>query len=147
MAKATNFEAKKRLNTVYNMLLLGVSRADIVQYSIDNWAISEPQTDVYIAKANALFAEKAAPIRDEQFGLALERLQNLYQKNMKIQDYKAALATQKEISELLGLYPAKKQELTGANGGAIKLDATLRWEDLMNAGDTPENNEDPDPFA
>ena len=127
--KATNFEAQKRLNTVYNMLLLGVSRADIIQYALENWNIGDASTDEYIAKANALFAEKSKPIRDEQFGKALERLENLYQKNMKIQDYKAALATQKEISELIGLYPPKKQEVSGANGGAIETKVIVEYAD------------------
>ncbi len=124
-AKATNFEAQKRVNTVYKMLLLGVSRADIIEYSINNWQISEAQTDVYIGKANELFKVQSQTVRDDEFGKAVARLQNLYEKNMKIQDYKAALATQKELSELLGLYPAKKQEHTGANGAPIKTEATI----------------------
>lgn len=136
--KATNHEAEKRVNLVYKMLLLGVSRADIIDYATNNWNIGAAMTDKYIAEANAIFKQQAEYIREDEFGKAVSRLQNLYEKNMKIQDYKAALATQKELNELLGMYPAKKLEHTGANGGAIK------WEQIMQ-GVT--KSDDGDPFT
>lgn len=136
-SKATNFEAQKRVNTVYRMLLLGVSRADIVEYTEKEWQIAHSMTDEYIARANELFKAQAETVRDEQFGKAMARLQNLYEKNMKIQDYKAALATQKEINALLGLYAPTKTEHTGANGGAIETRNTnvnIQAENAHDAG-------------
>jgi leucyl aminopeptidase (aminopeptidase T) len=92
-----------------------------VQYAADNWQIEERTTDEYIERANAYFAETSVINRDEQIGLALRRYHDLYQKNMRIDDYKAALATQKEIVNLLGLGAPKRTEVTGAAGGDLTI--------------------------
>jgi hypothetical protein len=133
--KSTIFEVQKRVNTVYKMLLLGVSRADICEYALTNWNISDGQTDRYIADANDVFKTQSQYIRDDEFGKALSRLQNLYEKNMKIQDYKAALATQKEINTLIGLYPAAKHEHTGKDGAPIETRNTTVVVNAENAHD------------
>jgi hypothetical protein len=61
-----------------------------------------------------------------------------------ISEYRATLA---DIAKEVGGRVAK-QEVTGANGGAIKVDATLRWEQLMQGTDDGSSNTDEsDPFA
>jgi hypothetical protein len=119
--KATKAEVKQRTSQIIKMMTLGVSRADICQFASDNWQIDDRTTDRYIKRANDYFAETSVIDRDEQIGIAMRRYNDLYQKNMRIDDYKAALATQKELSNLLGLNAPKRTEHTGADGGAMEF--------------------------
>ena len=113
--KPTNAELTKRRNAVYRLLLTGASRADIHQYAAEktDWEVHERTVDAYIAAATAKITEKADTVRDEEFGMAVERLRMLFRQNMGIQDYKAALQAQKELNELLGLYPDKAVKMSG----------------------------------
>ena len=127
--KATAAEITKRVNKVYQLLLDGLSRADILEYVAKKteWKVSDGSVDEYIAKATAEIKARSTIVRDEEYGKALERLRMLYSRNIMIQDFKAALAVQKEINELLGLYPAKKIEHGGKDGKPIKL--LIGWDD------------------
>lgn len=113
--KATNSEVNKRVTQVVKMLTMGVSRADILQYAADKWQIAERTTDDYIRRANKHFAETSVYNRDEQIGLAMARLNTLYQKTMQIDDYKAALAAQKELSNMLGLHAPRRSDVAMTN--------------------------------
>lgn len=118
-SKSTKAEITKRVNQVYNLLLMGFSRAEILEYGqkVDPkkhktaWNVADNTIDTYISKANEIFKLQSAIHRDEQFGLAISRLIYLWQKNVSIQDYKTALAVQREINLLLGLYPPKDTKL------------------------------------
>ena len=109
--KATQAEAANRVNVVYSMLLIGSSRADILQHAAEKWQIEERTTDDYIAKATAILETKIAQSQDIELNRALQRRELLFLKNMKIQDYKAALAVEADKAKLLSLYPATKHEL------------------------------------
>jgi hypothetical protein len=52
----------------------------------------------------------AAPKRQREIGKAAARLNQLYGKCMQIQDFKAALAVQREISTLFALYAPEVRE-------------------------------------
>ena len=54
--KCTKAEKSKRVVIVYDKLLSGFSRADIIQYMIENYKISESQIDKYIKEANQLIS-------------------------------------------------------------------------------------------
>jgi len=92
------------------MLLLGVKRASILQYVSDNteWNISERTVDNYIQEATELITKAAEDDQEMELGLAKSRLELLFQKNMQIHDYKAALQVQKERSTTLGLHKPKQ---------------------------------------
>jgi hypothetical protein len=114
VAKATNAEIAKRVNVIFKLLISGASRADILQYAAETakWQIEERQIDEYIARATEQIEAQAETVRTREFGRALAFLAQLKFKNMLINDFKAALATQREINELLGLYPVKQHALT-----------------------------------
>lgn len=133
--KATQAEVTKRVTQVYNWLLQGLSRADILELVAKKgeWKVSDGMIDEYMSRATAEIKEKASIQRDEELGKAIERMRFLFRQNVLIQDYKAALAVQKELNELLGLYPAKKFEHSGKDGGAINVSvdaASLKQEIL-----------------
>ena len=128
--KSNNAMVTRRINEVYQLLLDGLSRAEIIEYTANSkdqkiiWGISDSMLDEYIARATAEIKLRAATDRDEEYGKALERLRNLYARNILIEDLKAALAVQKEINELLGLYPTKRIEHGGKDGSPIEIKFT-----------------------
>lgn len=122
--KSTHAEIEQRVNDVYDALLLGLSRREIIQYAsvTKKWNVTPRQIDTYILSATEQLKKAGQRHRETEMGKALARLEKLYQSNLKIQDYKAALAVQQEITKLQGMYPATKVEATGANGGAILVE-------------------------
>lgn len=93
------------------MLLVSVSRIDILRYGAKKWKLKDRQIDMYIERARREIEASAIINRDEQLGLALGRLNDLYAKNMQIDDYRAALQVQKELSGLLGLNAPMRHEI------------------------------------
>lgn len=120
MAKSTKAEIKRRVKAISTLLLNGASRADILQYATKtDWDVSDGMIDKYIAKANEGFKQSATFDNGVELGKALNRLQRLYMSHLENKDYRDALAVQKEINKLLGLYAPERKEVTGAGGGAI----------------------------
>jgi len=101
--RSTEAEIKLRVREISNMLLAGGRYADILRYAADKWGISDRQTDNYIRKAHDNFANSSIFNTDEQLGISLIRLNDLYSKNMQLSNYAGALAAQSAIIKLLGL--------------------------------------------
>jgi len=110
MAKATKAEREARLNRIYSLLLAGATRYEILQYTATEWNLKPRATDAYIADANAMIAQEGEYYRPREFGRAIARLHDLYKRAMKVMDFKAALAVQRELNGLLALHePAAPQ--------------------------------------
>lgn len=118
MPKVTNAESAERVTKVFELLVLGLSRQEIMQYC-SAWEITTRQIDVYIQKATERLKAHADYQREEQLGVAINRLNKLYRDNLKVQDYKGALAVQKELNLLLGLHAPSRHEVTGKDGEPI----------------------------
>lgn len=124
--RSTDAIVLKRVNQIYDMLLLGFSRVQIIEFGLKNdWNVVDGTVDQYISKANKRYAEASAIVRNEQLGLAISRLNHLLQKNMSIQDYKTALSAQKELNALLGLYAPKTAINVNINIAVIEQIVTL----------------------
>lgn len=122
MKKATFALSEERTTEVYGLLIRGGSRADILQYTTKKqWDLSPRQVDAYIEKAKEQIKAKAVQDRDYQYSIAMERLNFILRQAILIQDWQRALAAQKEINTLMGLYPVQKTELSGKEGGAIEI--------------------------
>ncbi len=121
--KATHAEIEERVTTVYTLVIRGASREEILRYGSETWSLTTRQVEDYLARATKRLKDLAAFIREEEIGRARAQLHDLYGKNLKVQDYKAALAVRKDLSELLGLYAPKteKHEHTGRDGGPLAL--------------------------
>jgi hypothetical protein len=104
--KASNAEIEARVSTVFSLIVAGCTTAEIVRYSAEKttWGVGRRQIEDYIAAATAQFIELSRATRSVELGKALSRLNDLYAKSLRIQDYKACLAMQKEISTLLALH-------------------------------------------
>lgn len=107
MAKATKAEHEARVTEVYGFLIRGASRAMILRHAAEKWGLKTRQTETYIGLARERFARLAETVRDEEFGRALEQLNDLYQKSLTGKDYSNCLKVRQELSEHLGLYPEK----------------------------------------
>lgn len=127
--KSTDAEITARVTTVYKLILNGADRHEILQYAAKmDWNVSDRSVDEYIARATAMFTERAAKAaeraeekRHERLGIAEAQLNMLFMKCVNVQDYKAALAVRRELSLLLGLHAPTRQEVTGKDGGAIRV--------------------------
>ena len=120
--KSTFVETDSRISLVYRLLLNGLRRREIIQYISEktDWEVTDRTIDTYIQKARAEISEITEIERDGAYGMARKRLDDLYYKSMKINDYKTCLAVQKEISELEGL-KVSKSEISGDGGGPVVL--------------------------
>jgi len=121
--KASHAEIEERVTTVYTLLIRGASREEILRHGAEKWTLATRQMEDYLARATERLKTLAAYVREEEIGRARAQLHDLYGKNLKVQDYKSALAFRKDLSELLGLYAPRteKHEHTGRDGGPLAL--------------------------
>jgi len=110
--KSTDIEIRLRVEEVYTLLLGGARRKEILQYAA-KWELSDRQVDYYISEAQDLIQAQVDKRTDYEFAKAIIRLEGIYTKTLKVQDYKTALAAVKELQTLFGLYPASKVENSG----------------------------------
>jgi hypothetical protein len=89
----------------YEALTKGINPVDIHEYLTRQAGVpvSRPEALNYILVANRLFSKIVEDDRDAELGKGITRLNMLFEKTLKIQDYKACLAIQKEINVLLSL--------------------------------------------
>ena len=115
--KSTSVEMEARISAVYRMLLSGMRRQEIIQYVADktDWGVCERTLDTYMERARLDIAEVTAEERQTALGMAYKRLDTLYYKSLLINDYKTALAVQKEINDINGI-KVLRQEITGKDG-------------------------------
>jgi len=76
-------------------------------FTCDSDSSKHRHIDIYIRKVRQLYYNFEKDV-DIEKGRTLSRLDELYEKNIKIQDYKAAKDVLKEISMLCGLYAETK---------------------------------------
>ena len=145
-------EVQSRVNTIFEMLIAGASRAQIHQYAAGkepkrqddgtlsdgrlSWGLSERQIDEYISKANALFAEQSKIERDKEIGKSLTRYNKIYSVSMQAGDRRGALEAEKAKATLLGLNAPSKMAVGGDPTGApIVSTMTITPESLKKIGD------------
>ena len=123
--KATNTEMQTRVAEVFKLLLKGLNRPEVLQYAANTWGVSERTADNYIARARKEYVKHVDNDRARNFAMMQHRLEDLYKRTMKLQDYKTSLAILKEYGSLLDLYPAKRQELTGEQSGSLTINVLV----------------------
>jgi len=103
--KPSSVEMESRVSTIYRLLLSGMRRQEIIQYVANktDWNVCNRTLDSYMEKARIEIAEITADERETALGMAYKRLDHLYFKSLLINDYKTALAVQKEINDINGI--------------------------------------------
>ncbi len=108
--KATKAILLTRLKDVAAYLIEGRSREFIVQYGSENWEIGERQADNYIKQARDLIAKEVVNDVKYDFAKALKRFEYLYNQSILKNDIKTAMAINKEIANLQGLYKTQIEQ-------------------------------------
>ncbi|WP_340307416.1 hypothetical protein [Riemerella anatipestifer] len=116
MQKADKNIIEQRIKNIATMLINGNSREVIVLYCSENWNIGERQADKYIARAKVLVEKSIKRKLEYDYAKAVRRYEDLYRLSIEKKDYKTALAVNKEITALQGLF---KQQVEHA--GEIKF--------------------------
>jgi hypothetical protein len=136
--KASKAIVQKRVEEVLAIRLDGAEFWDVREFVREQeqeegsaWHLTEGQKPLsdsqiwrYLAKADKMVAESCRASRKKLLRRHLAQRRNLYAKAVSQGDVKAALAAARDEAELLGLYPARKTELTGKNGAPVVLSIT-----------------------
>ena len=89
--KSTDREVDCRVNSVYNLLINGHSKTQVVQYCSENYKVGLRQAETYIARARTLVQLDAEIERPQWLLSALSRLQNYEAQSAKRGNHQAAL--------------------------------------------------------
>ncbi len=91
------------LDRIISLLVEGVSESDILEICAKS-GVEDPNKCLSQARKKLTIA--ASYNRDEQLGISIKRVNDIFESSMKEGDVKTALAAQKEISKLMDLYKA-----------------------------------------
>ena len=89
--KATDREIDCRVNSVYNLLINGHSKTQVVQYCAENYGVKLRQSEEYLSRARKLQQLDAELERPQWLLSALSRLQNYESQSAKRGNHQAAL--------------------------------------------------------
>jgi hypothetical protein len=127
--KSNQVTVQQRVEEIASLKLLGALWTDIRQHAEEKeWGVSERQLHRYLASADEVIAANVEKNRDRLLAHHFSARRALYARAMAVSDYKTALAVLKDEAELLALYPAKRHEVTGADGGPM-LTAVVEMQD------------------
>ncbi len=109
--KSTQAQFHERIRIVFELILSGTPRVDIIRYSSDNWGVTSRQCEKYIAKATLIIKEQAANIMENAFEDHLVMRDSLRQAALKDGDKRLAHEILRDTAKLLGLYAPKQLEV------------------------------------
>ena len=123
-------EALARAGQVAELLIAGLGKRDLQKWVTDKsqWtpAPTERQLSRYVADATQLIQERAEKQADQQLSLAINRLEMLFSRCLLVQDFKGALACQKELDQLLNLSTAGRRGPGRTDRPVLKLRGSWR---------------------
>ena len=121
--KSDKATMQQRVNEILTIRLQGAEFSDIVQYASEKeWGVGERQLRNYVRQSDALLAETLERDREKLLNRPSPSGGGSYARCMAVSDYSNARAVLKDEAELLGLYPAKKVEASGPQGGPIPVE-------------------------
>jgi hypothetical protein len=119
--KSTQAVVQQRVEEVLQIRLLGAEFADVRQHAQEKkWKVGDRQLWRYIEESDALLARTLEKDCDKPLARHVAQRRALFARCMAVSDYSNARAVLKDEAELLGLYPAKRTELTGKDGGPLE---------------------------
>jgi len=92
------------LDKVVLLLVSLQSAAAVKTTCVEKLALTDDQADAAIETARAKIRDAIDVDRQERTGEAIVRLNDLYERSLRVQDCKTALAAQKELNRLFGLH-------------------------------------------
>jgi hypothetical protein len=131
--KSDKATVRKRVEEVLRLRLLGAEFLDIRQHASEQgWQVSDRQLWRYIALGDKILAETLDQDRDRLVRRHVAQRRALYARAVAVSDYRTALAVLKDEGELLKLYPPKRVEASGPEGGPMVF-AELTDDERANA--------------
>lgn len=103
---ARNQAENPAIESVILLMVTGLSQADLAEACTEKLGIMPGDVKEILDLARRKLTLAADYNRDEQVGIAITRLNDLYSRAIRVQDNKTALAAQREINKLQGLYCA-----------------------------------------
>ncbi len=129
--KATQTIIQQRVEQVLKIRLCGAEFHNIRDYAAESdpetgrpWQVSDSQLWRYVAKSDELLASSLERNRDKLLNRHLGQRRALFARAMEAGDWRTALAILRDEGELLNLYPPKRTEVSGPDGGPLQT-ATL----------------------
>ena len=119
--KITAVERDQRVDLVCEFLIKGLTRAQMLQYisKKTTWNVVDRQVDNYISSAKKKI--KGSDIdRDFEIKKAMRRLENLYVKNEKNEDYRECRTVIESMAKLFGWNEPSKVDHT-SNGETLSF--------------------------
>jgi hypothetical protein len=124
--KSTKLETQQRVEEVLRIRLMGAELWDIRQHASEQgWGVSDRQLYRYVAAADKLLAQSLERDREKLLNRHHAQRRALLARALEVSDLRTALAVVKDEAELLGLYPARRHELTGKDGGPLQSDSNV----------------------
>jgi len=96
-------ELELRILKVVSMVEEGVSRPEILLHCITEYGVSRSTADRYIEEAYEHFKIAYQPHMQRSAEIARRRLETIYQRAMKKEDYRTALMAQSQLNKIQGL--------------------------------------------
>jgi hypothetical protein len=126
---------ERRKAEIMQMIIQGASLREVWKYVDEktDWGVSERTVRRYYKAAEKDFIKSANIDVEKELGKALERLNYLFARTVHLQDYKGALAVQREINELLGLKTLKIQLIAPEHEMSIE-EIEARIEEIERSG-------------
>lgn len=119
--KATKLVSQQRVSEALKLRLRGAEFPVIQEhFKTLGWDLSDQMVYYYIHKADQILEDQICQDREALFRQHVGQRKRLYAVAMGAGDYATAHRVLKDEAELLGLYPARKTEVTGADGGPIQ---------------------------
>jgi hypothetical protein len=125
MDRATNAELATRVEEVLHARLNGAEFHDLQALAREKgWGgadgLSDRQLWRYVKAADRLIEERFEKDREKLFRRHVFQRRALYARTLQDGDYRTGLAILKDEADLHGLYPPKRTELTGKDGGPLE---------------------------
>jgi hypothetical protein len=147
MKRARKELVDARIRDLLRIILDGAQGWDLCDFVRENekedgspWHLAEGEKPLsysqirrYAVKAEKLIAESCRASRKRLLRRHLAQRRNLYAKAVLAGDYRTALAALRDEADLEDLYPSRKTEHTGRNGGPIRFSAEDMTDDELAA--------------
>ena len=115
--KVDKLTKERRVEAVYRLILDGWTPEQI-RANTAEWGLGPAQVGRYMKEARQRFEEGTALSRAE---LLSEHIAARRQMRREARNVRDKLAVLKDEAELLGLYPPKRHELGGKDGGPVVI--------------------------
>ena len=128
MPQISKIDYDKRVDFIIELILNGITqRRFILQNVIEKFSIAESQVDKDLKKARDILKEALDLERSDKIAEVLNKYNNLYYKNMKIQDYRECRSILDSLVKLAGLAEPDKFDHT-TNGEKLNI-PVISWAD------------------